>query len=64
MPMIYVKPVPGVVARMSPRGPVLPADKYTPVQDSAYLQRLIHVHKDVVVRDEKSEKKSKETPAS
>lgn len=50
MPMIYVRAKPGVIARMSPRGPVIPHDKYVPVEDTAYIRRLLDHHGDIEKR--------------
>jgi hypothetical protein len=47
MPMIYVRSKPGVVARVTPGGKVIPDDSYIPVHDTPRIRRMIDVHGDV-----------------
>lgn len=48
MAMIYVKTKPGRKAFY--RGKVIPQDKFLPVANTPYIQRLIHVWEDVEVQ--------------
>lgn len=47
MPVIYVKTVKGRVARTSPKGAYIPTDKFVPVEDTAYIRRLLNHYGDI-----------------
>lgn len=46
---IRVKAVEGRVARVSPKGEMIPHDRYILVDLTPYMARLINVHEDVTV---------------
>lgn len=57
MPKISVKAVEGRVAFSAPRGGTqIPNDRFVKVQDTPWVRRLIEVHGDVVIEDEKKSK--------
>lgn len=47
MGMIRVRTVAGRVARTAPRGQYIPTDKYIEVEQTPYINRLLHVHGDI-----------------
>lgn len=49
MPNIRVKAVPERVVRESPRGPMIPSDRFVSVPATPYIMRLIEVHGDLLV---------------
>ena len=58
MPMIYVRTKPGRAAFFE--GKMIPQDKFVPVTDNPYIQRLVHHWEDLEVEggSEQSEGKS------
>ncbi|MGL5734762.1 MAG: hypothetical protein ACRCYS_07840 [Beijerinckiaceae bacterium] len=44
---IYVKALPGRVARVSPRGAMIPSDHFVAVDFTPYVKRLLEVHGDI-----------------
>lgn len=50
MPTVDVKAVAGRIARISPRGEMIPHDRFVTVEHTSYMHRLIHVHGDVEVK--------------
>lgn len=50
MSRIYVRTLPGRVARESRNGEFIPSDRFVPVAPSAYIDRLLNVHGDIEVR--------------
>lgn len=62
MPRIYVRAVHGRVVRESPRGNLIPDDRFVAVHPTAYINRLIHTHGDLVVKE--VEKAPKKAPAA
>lgn len=50
MSMIYVRTLPGRLARVEPKGRYIPHDDFTPVHHTPYIDRLIHHHGDIEVR--------------
>jgi len=50
---VRVKAKPGRVARTAPRGQLIPEDRFVSVPWTAYMDRLVNVHKDVIVEDAK-----------
>jgi hypothetical protein len=69
MSTIYVRTVPGRIAREAPRGPYIPSDQWVEVQVTPYIMRLLHVHCDIeqyvpedqVVEQEQPRKKKSTT---
>lgn len=58
MKYIKVKAKEGRIARVSPRGEMIPHDEAVRVPLTPYVQRLIHHHKDVIVEKEPKPKVS------
>lgn len=50
---IKVKAKPGRIARESPRGPIIPDDRFVTVEKTSYIRRLIEHHQDVEVEPKK-----------
>ena len=67
-PKIYVKALPGRVARVSPRGAMIPSDQFVPVDHTPYVERLLKVHGDIEARataaPKAADKPNKAEPAS
>lgn len=63
---IYVRAVPGRIARESPTGPFIPHDRYVPVRNTPYVSRLLRFHQDIELepKAKKAEPKPAEAPAS
>jgi hypothetical protein len=63
---LYVKALPGRVARVSPRGAMIPSDQFVPVDFTPYIRRLLKVHGDIEARDTAAPKatKAKAEPAA
>lgn len=59
MPKIYIRAKPGRVARISPRGAMIPEDRFIPVDLSPYIRRLLYVHGDIEARDGSAPAKKK-----
>lgn len=49
MPKISVKAKPDRIARTSPRGELIPSDRFVSVELTHYMQRLAYHHEDVEV---------------
>ena len=64
MDIIKVKAVAGRVARISPRGAFIPHDRFIPVENTFYIQRLLRVHGDIELQpaDEKPSAKQDRKP--
>ncbi len=50
---IYVKAVEGRIARVGPRGKMIPDDRFIAVIETPYVKRLRDVHGDIVQQEEK-----------
>ena len=61
-PKIFVRTVEGRIARTSPRGEMIPSDRYIQVERTAYITRLIEIHGDVIVQP--AQKPTKAEPAN
>lgn len=62
MSTIKVMAVEGRVVRESPRGPMIPSDRYVSVENTRYIQRLIHVHGDLLAEPDKVKPVPASTP--
>lgn len=62
MSRIYVRTLPGRVARESRNGEFIPSDRFVPVSPSAYIDRLLNVHGDIEVQPEKEVQKDTPKP--
>ena len=49
MPVIYVRAKPGRVARVSPKGELIPTDEFVPTRPSPWLDRLANHHGDIEI---------------
>lgn len=56
---IRVRAKAGRIAREHPRGPIIPEDKFVAVQNTSYIQRLIHHHGDLIVEQPRPTKATK-----
>lgn len=52
MAIIKVKAVEGRIARRSKNGDFIPSDRFVRVEHTPYIDRLIHVHGDLLVEPE------------
>ena len=63
MSVIYVRAKPGRVARVSPKGELIPTDEFIPTRSSPWLDRLANHHGDIEIQlKDPSIQKKKDLP--